>query len=194
MSLGAVGDGGILRGNVSALGVIDLGLAACIGDCQQGLIAVFDDIAEAGAVLALEDLGECAVAVQFIVLSDAAAVDTALAAGDFSALSGLAVSTVQAAKAGGFSGTVADLTGSSATIFTVVFDTQAAGDALNTAKNYIKSETVTQNTYSGTDIPTTANFDSSFAKSSWTAVAPEPTSGLLMLVGLGALALRRRRA
>ena len=29
---------------------------------------------------------------------------------------------------------------------------------------------------------------------SWTAVAPEPTSGLLMLVGLGALALRRRRA
>ena len=31
------------------------------------------------------------------------------------------------------------------------------------------------------------------AISSWTAV-PEPTSGLLMLVGLGALALRRRRA
>ena len=126
--------------------------------------------------------------------SDAAAVDSALAAGDFSALSGLAVNSYQAAKAGSFGGTVADLTGSSATIFTVVFDTQAAGDALNTAKNYIKSETVTQNTYSGTDIPTTANFDSSFAKSSWTAVVPEPTSGLLMLVGLAGLALRRRRA
>jgi len=28
----------------------------------------------------------------------------------------------------------------------------------------------------------------------WTAVAPEPTSGLLMLVGLSALALRRRKA
>ena len=32
------------------------------------------------------------------------------------------------------------------------------------------------------------------AQTAWTAVAPEPTSGLLMLVGLGALALRRRRA
>ena len=32
------------------------------------------------------------------------------------------------------------------------------------------------------------------AQTAWTAVAPEPTSGLLMLVGFGALALRRRRA
>ena len=32
------------------------------------------------------------------------------------------------------------------------------------------------------------------AAGAWTAVAPEPTSGLLMLVGLAGLALRRRRA
>ena len=125
--------------------------------------------------------------------SDAAAVDSALAAGDFSALSGLAVNSYQAAKAGSFGGTVADLTGSSATIFTVVFDTQASGDALNTAKYYLKSEAVTQNTYSGTDAATTANFDSSFAKSSWTAVVPEPTSGLLLLLGVAGLALRRKQ-
>ena len=34
----------------------------------------------------------------------------------------------------------------------------------------------------------------SSASGAWTTVAPEPTSGLLMLVGFGALALRRRRA
>ena len=36
--------------------------------------------------------------------------------------------------------------------------------------------------------------DTAFAGATWTAMAPEPTSGLLMLVGLGALALRRRKA
>ena len=35
---------------------------------------------------------------------------------------------------------------------------------------------------------------SSFSTAGWYTAAPEPTSGLLMLVGLGALALRRRRA
>ena len=41
----------------------------------------------------------------------------------------------------------------------------------------------------------TANFTTALSGASWTAVAvPEPTSGLLMLVGLAGLALRRRRA
>ena len=41
-----------------------------------------------------------------------------------------------------------------------------------------------------------ADKQSSFAGAGWytTASVPEPTSGLLMLVGLAGLALRRRRA
>ena len=38
------------------------------------------------------------------------------------------------------------------------------------------------------------NWDGSYATSMSTAVAPEPTSGLLLLIGMAGLALRRRRA
>ena len=53
------------------------------------------------------------------------------------------------------------------------------------------SGTVTTASMGGTLLPETA--PSSWTVSGVTAV-PEPTSGLLMLVGLGALALRRKRA
>ena len=39
-----------------------------------------------------------------------------------------------------------------------------------------------------------AAMSTTFSAGGWYTAAPEPTSGLLMLVGLGALALRRRRA
>jgi hypothetical protein len=73
---------------------------------------------------------------------------------------------------------------------TIVFDAAAAADA----KNYLVT--------SG-DAPAAGKFSAagllavaqgSQASKTWTAVAPEPTSGLLMLVGLAGLALRRRRA
>ena len=81
--------------------------------------------------------------------------------------------------------------GESLSYMTIVFDAATAADA----QNYMVT--------SG-DAPVTGTFSAagllsiqqgSQAGKTWTAVAvPEPTSGLLMLVGLAGLALRRRRA
>lgn len=78
------------------------------------------------------------------------------------------------------------------------YDAATVADAKNYIVSAVASKTVAA---SGADIAlafgsmtgtTSAN---TFLNSSWQAVAvPEPTSGLLMLVGLAGLALRRRRA
>ena len=48
---------------------------------------------------------------------------------------------------------------------------------------------------SGMNTASTKNYgDASFGSTGWYTAVPEPTSGLLMLVGLAGLALRRRRA
>ena len=127
--------------------------------------------------------------------SQAEAVDSAIAAGNFTSLSTLAVSSAQATKSGNFGDTVTGLTGTSATLFAVVFDTYTSTETIADAGYYYKTGTVTQNTYdpTGSDPATTAVFTSTQMTGTWTAV-PEPTSGLLMLLGMAGLALRRRRA
>lgn len=82
------------------------------------------------------------------------------------------------------------------------------GDAASLIAKIVVVDTV-NNTYVATDATIASRSETAgagvegvqsiaqatFASQSWTAVAvPEPTSGLLMLVGLAGLALRRRRA
>lgn len=129
---------------------------------------------------------------------DAASVLSALSGStiDYSALSSMAVSSYQAGKAGSFSGVVNDLTGASATLFAVIFDT-ASGETIDKAGYYYKTGTVTQNTYdpTGSDPATTASFTSDQMTGAWQPLGniPEPTSGLLLLLGVAGLALRRKQ-
>ena len=87
--------------------------------------------------------------------------------------------------------------GTSASYFAVIYDASTVA----AAKNYIVSDTVsvtTAATGANAQLPFGAMTGTTLAvnkfyNSSWTAV-PEPTSGLLMLLGMAGLALRRRRA
>ena len=142
--------------------------------------------------------GRCAYYTMLIFTdSQADAVSSAITAGNFASLETMAVSTYQAGKAGSFSGVVNGLTGSSATLFAVVFDTYGTTEAVADAGYYYKTGTITQSTYdpTGSDPATTAVFTSTQMTGTWTATAvPEPTSGLMLLLGMAGLALRRRRA
>ena len=86
---------------------------------------------------------------------------------------------------------LSDATSSQA--YLVIFDTAKITDS---SKFYL-TEVKSFDTLTGTETTSIKWGDQeerSSATGAWTAVAPEPTSGLLMLVGLAGLALRRRRA
>ena len=107
----------------------------------------------------------------------------------------LAADSGRTTKTGAAGGSITGLTGSTYEMFLVAFDTYSAADAaLSTAKNYIISDKISGATFGETDMVSSIDYTSSnFGSGSWTAV-PEPTSGLLMLLGVAGLALRRRRA
>ena len=116
----------------------------------------------------------------------------AIAAGDVSFIAGSAVlDTANTAAQGTTGNALINRTGG-----TTVADTsyEAYFVILNDASNptYARISTTTK-TGAGTAMTNTQLAFGSQAAGTWVAV-PEPTSGLLMLVGLGALALRRRRA
>lgn len=128
--------------------------------------------------------------------SQAEAVNLAIAAGDFASLASLAVSSSQAAKSGMFGDTINGLTGASATLFAVIFDTYSTSETIADAGYYYKTGMVTQNTYdpTGSDPATKAMFTAAQMTGAWasTASVPEPTSGLLLLLGVAGLALKRK--
>ena len=81
-------------------------------------------------------------------------------------------------------------TGDQITTFAIVFD---VGDATPTAATkYIVSSTETITFANANQARTSTGL--SMSGSTWTAVAPEPTSGLLLLLGMAGLALKRKRA
>ncbi len=127
--------------------------------------------------------------------SDLSAVTAALSAGKVSDAIAYSVSSGRTTATGATSGTFTGVTGSTYDMFLVAFDTYSSADAaIDTAKNYLVSATMTATTYEPPATGTALAYDSSnFGSGSWAAV-PEPTSGLLMLLGVAGLALRRRRA
>ena len=78
--------------------------------------------------------------------------------------------------------------------YLVIFDTATITDS----SNYYVTEVKSFDTYAGTmtqNVKWGSQSTASQAAGAWTAVSvPEPTSGLLMLIGMAGLALRRRRA
>ncbi len=121
----------------------------------------------------------------------------AAVAGSITALgSGNSVATGTAFKATGSFGDYA--ANASVSIYAVIYDASTIADA----KNYVVSEAVTKSV-NATGSPLSIGFGNMastattnmFRNASWSAAAvPEPTSGLLMLLGMAGLALRRRRA
>ena len=130
---------------------------------------------------------------------------TALTGGDFSKIAGEAILTSTATIAQGTAGlsrvNVTQGTASTSVetynAYTVVLDA-----APGSAKNFLVTQELSKPNPGyiapGQTEPGLGNVQMAFgtqASTAWTAVGvPEPTSGILMLVGLGALALRRRRA
>ena len=129
--------------------------------------------------------------------ADYSTVTTALSSGKVNDAVAMAVSSGRTTSTGATSGSISGVTGASYDMFLVAFDTYSASDAaIDTAKNYLVSATLAATTFEPPATATTLEYSSAnWGSASWTAVTvPEPTSGLLLLLGMAGLALKRKRA
>ena len=121
----------------------------------------------------------------------------AIAGGDLSVLT-KAVKSANLTTAGGISGDTGISTKFGSTsadtlsAFAVIFDAATAATADNYHATALKDQSWSLGA-SGAKILAFGSQGTS-GVTAWTAVAPEPTSGLLLLIGMAGLALRRRRA
>ena len=106
--------------------------------------------------------------------------------------------SIQAGTTFRATGTATQDNGTTKDYYMVVFD----NTSVSSAKNYLVSSPVTVTTSEG-GASVNASFGSmsgstlatnKFYGQSWTAATPEPTSGLLLLLGMAGLALKRKRA
>ncbi len=179
--------------------IIMLGAVACAAIAQAAAIN-WSVANNSFAKSPLDDVNTSRTANYTVMLfaeSNRSAVMDILATGTTSGLSNLALVDATKTKAtgkasGGFSTEAA-----SVTAFTVIFDTYTSAMTLSDAKNYIVSASITQASYSGSDPATELSYGTAqFAGASWQSLqsVPEPTSGLLLLLGMAGLALRRKQA
>ena len=131
-----------------------------------------------------------------IMASDLSTITADLANGDTSSLLAKAIGATKTTTAKGAftaSTAVGDIAAGSQEFYMIVLNAGSAAEA----KSFYVSNKATADVDASLD--TEIKFGSQAANSklasNWTAIGvPEPTSGLLMLVGLAGLALRRRRA
>jgi len=150
--------------------------------------AVLDPVATSAAgknVAGAGWLGYC------VLSSDLATITEDLAKGKTSSLSS-AVDSSAASSKGAYTKTGGNVAAGNKDFYLVVLNSTTVADATSFYVSDKVSATV------DASLDTTVAFGSQAANTkvagNWTAMAPEPTSGLLLLIGMGALALRRRRA